>query len=105
MYIKKIVIVLLVLMLIPSANALLEDFFNDLKWDHMPLTYFITNEDECGSYETRKIEKGFAAIENASEGKVSFKKIKKPADIDVTCSFLEGCYKKWTDIREEEGVV
>ena len=30
-----------------------------LHWNHLPITYFITNEEECGDYETRKIQRAF----------------------------------------------
>ena len=84
-----------------------DDFYylDDLHWTHMPITYFIVNEEECGSYEANKIKKGFDAIENVTEGVVSFKKIDMFADIDITCSFIENCYKYEVDIREEEGIV
>ncbi|MBW2982243.1 hypothetical protein KY343_05160, partial [Candidatus Woesearchaeota archaeon] len=74
-----------------------------LHWTHMPVTYFIINEEECGDYETRKIIKAFDEIENATDGAVYFEKTDKPADIDIHCSFLEGCYEYNVDIREEEG--
>jgi len=76
-----------------------------LHWTHMPLTYFIVNEKECGSYEVNKIKKGFDAIENATNGVVRFEKTDRFADIDIYCSFLEGCYEYKVDIREEEGVI
>ena len=76
-----------------------------MHWTHMPVTYFIVNEEECGDYEARKIQRGFDAIEEATGGVVSFKKIDGEADIDVRCSFIENCYEKKVDIRKEEGVV
>ena len=74
-----------------------------LHWDHMPVTYFITNEDECGDYEARKIMKGFDMISEV-EG-ISFKQIDSAADIDIKCSFIEDCYEYKVDVRREEGVI
>ena len=77
-----------------------------LRWDHMPVTYRIMNEEECGGYESRKIQKGFDLIENATGAVVSFMKIEDgEADIEVSCSFIEDCYEKKVDVRAEEGVV
>ena len=91
-----------------SEPAVIEPAEPELRvvhWTHMPVTYYVTNEQECGDYEIRKIQRAFEAIEDATNNIVTFKKIDIPADIDITCSFLEGCYKKTVDIREEEGVV
>lgn len=80
-------------------------FLDKLHWTHMPITYFVVNEEECGSYEVNKIKKAFREIENATNSVVYFKKIDRPADIDITCSFLENCYEYKVDIRKEEGVI
>ena len=77
-----------------------EDLIKELHWTHMPVTYFIVNEEECGDYEVRKIGRAFDAISNATNSVVSFEKVDYPADIDITCSFLEGCYEKKVDIQE-----
>ena len=93
----------------PGKEAeLMEDEFysvEKLHWTHMPVTYFIVNEEECGDYEARKIQKAFDEIKNAANGAVSFKKSDKPADIDIYCTFLEDCYEYKVDIRKEEGRV
>jgi len=72
-----------------------------LHWSHMPITYHIMNEDECGGYESRKIQKSFKEIEEATNGAVKFKEVNEPADIDVKCSFIYDCYKSWVDVPEE----
>ncbi len=93
----------------PGKEAeLMEDEFysiDKLHWAHMPVTYFIINEEECGEYETRKIQKAFDEIEDVTNDIVSFKKSDNPADIDIYCSFLENCYEYKVDIRKEEGIV
>lgn len=71
-----------------------------LHWTHMPITYQITNEDECGGYESRKIQRAFKEVEEATNGVVNFKKIDEPADIDVKCTFIHDCYKSWVDVPE-----
>ncbi|MEE9525622.1 MAG: matrixin family metalloprotease [Candidatus Woesearchaeota archaeon] len=74
-------------------------------WKDMPITYYIVNEDKCGDYESRKIIRAFDEISDTTDGIVSFEKIDQPANIDITCSFIEDCYKVTVDIRREEGVI
>ncbi|MDP4012459.1 MAG: hypothetical protein Q8R00_02535 [Candidatus Nanoarchaeia archaeon] len=69
-----------------------QDTNNGLYWDHMPISYYITNEEECGSYETSQIKDAFNKIQSDTSNIISFKKIKEPADINVTCSFIKDCY-------------
>jgi hypothetical protein len=71
-----------------------------LHWGHMPITYYISNEEECGDYEARKIIRGFNEVENATKGAVFFEKIDQPADINIKCSFIEDCYRYWVDVQE-----
>jgi len=82
-----------------------EPKFDKLQWGHLPVTYFITNEDECGSYESRRINRAFEEVTTSTDGIVTFKKIEEDADINVTCTFIKDCYKKWTDVRREENIV
>ncbi|MBW2965626.1 hypothetical protein KY342_00815 [Candidatus Woesearchaeota archaeon] len=82
-----------------------KDEIEKLHWNHMPITYFIENKEECGDYETRKIRRAFDNVENASNGVVNFKEIEEPANIDVTCSFIEDCYEYKVDVRREEGII
>ena len=83
-----------------------EFYFSDkLHWTHMPVTYFITNKEKCGSYESNKIKRAFNEIENTTNGIIYFEERDGPADIDITCSFLEDCYEYKVDIRKEEGVI
>ncbi|MBR9691326.1 hypothetical protein GOV06_00925 [Candidatus Woesearchaeota archaeon] len=113
---KKLLIVFLILLIsgceyieedvaeeVPVVEEVVEEVIKEKHWTHMPVTYSI--DEGCGDYETRKIEKGFFEIENATNGIVYFEKADFPADIDVSCSFLEDCYKKWVDIRKEQGVI
>jgi hypothetical protein len=74
-------------------------YIDDLHWTHMPITYYIVNEEECGSYEVNKIKRAFDEVENTTYSIISFKKIDKPADIDITCSFIEDCYERKIDIQ------
>lgn len=85
-----------------------EDSFSSaegLHWTHMPVTYSIYNEAECGNYEVRKISRAFDAISSATGGKVHFEKVKAEGDIVFRCSFIEGCYELVTDIDEDAGLV
>lgn len=74
-------------------------------WEQMPVTYNIVSEKDCGSYETRKIEKAFQRIEGATKSTVRFQKTNTSANIEITCKYIKDCYKKEIDIRKEEGVI
>lgn len=76
-------------------------------WEDLPITYQIMNEDDCGDYETRKIHRAFAQIQEATNNVVQFQEVKnkEDADIELTCKYLQDCYKKKIDIRKEEGVI
>ena len=65
-----------------------------LHWSHMPVSYYIY--EECGKYEIAKMERAFDKIQTDSYGAIVFKKQNSSvvSDIEVRCSFLEGCYKK-----------
>jgi len=94
----------------PVVKVVAEDgdmFKNNegLHWGHMPISYSIVNENECGSYESRKIERAFNLIEEETNKTVRFAKVNENADVDVSCSFIEGCYEKKVDVRSEEGIV
>jgi len=76
-----------------------------IKWASLPITYYVTNENKCGRFETRQIEKAFDRVTEATEGIVTFKKVDKPANIDVRCTLIEDCYSKSTDIQREGDTV
>ncbi|HLD40284.1 MAG TPA: matrixin family metalloprotease [Candidatus Nanoarchaeia archaeon] len=78
-----------------------------VQWENMPITYHIINEQDCGSYESRKIHHAFENIENATDKVVQFQKVdnKEDANIELTCKFIKDCYQKKIDIRKEEGVI
>lgn len=82
------------------------DFEDDdrLKWKHMPINYTITNKEECGDYEVRKIQRAFKQIQEATNNTVRFQEINHEADIDITCTFIEDCYEHKIDIRRDEGI-
>ena len=93
-----------------SINKTLEDTgkpeTKKLHWTHMPVTYNIHNRahmlKDCGRYESNKIKRAFDRIENATNGIVNFKEVdnQKEADIVLTCSLIEDCYKTKTDISD-----
>ncbi len=72
-------------------------------WAHMPVTYSVLNEGECGSYESTRIRRAFGEIMNATNNVVSFRKVNstESADIEITCSFVENCYKTSTEITDD----
>jgi len=78
---------------------------NDLHWTNLPVTYYITNEEECGAYEVNKINRAFNEMEEATNGTVIFNQINRPANINLTCFFLENCYEKKIEIDEEKGLI
>ncbi len=79
-----------------NEKSIGDDFYyiEDVHWTHMPITYYITNERECGKYETYAIKWATDLITNSTEGIVKFEKINKSADINFKCSYLEDCYKE-----------
>ena len=74
-------------------------------WTHMPLTYKILNKEQCGTYESSKIKRGFDKIQKATNNTVSFKETTEEADIELRCSFIENCYKFEIDIDREAGTI
>lgn len=73
----------------------LEDAYSnitELHWGHMPLTYSIEDEDECGN-ETNTIIISFKIIQNSTENVISFNKTSdfQNADIKIDCK-LVGTY-------------
>lgn len=94
--------------LIVDGNNIKENVesYGQLHWENMPVTYYITKEI-CENYETNKIKKGFAKIQDVTNEIVYFKEVKdsKEANIYIHCSFLEDCYKYEVDIRENENMV
>lgn len=81
------------------------DFTSSFRWEAVPVTYNILNEEECGSYQINKIRRAFDIIENATEGIVAFKLVRMNANIDISCSFIEDCYQSRTETRKEDGVI
>ena len=76
-----------------------------VKWEKMPITYQIMNQDDCGDYETRKIHRAFERIQEATDKVVQFKEVIEDANIELTCKYIKDCYTKKIDIRKEEGIV
>lgn len=74
-------------------------------WKDLPITYKITNEDDCGDYESRKIRRAFNQIQDATNNIVPFKEVQQDAYIELTCKYIKDCYQKKIDIRKEEGVI
>ncbi len=93
---------------VSEEPAVMEDNFSsaeELHWTHLPVTYSIQNEEDCGDYEVRKIGRAFDAISSATGSKVYFGKVKAEGDIVFRCSFIEDCYKLVTDIDDDAGLV
>ncbi|MBI2142909.1 hypothetical protein HYU20_01025 [Candidatus Woesearchaeota archaeon] len=96
----------------PTAEAVrpgIEDEFSHVgrpHWGHMPLTYSILNEEECGRYESNRVRRALAGITNVTGNVVSFRKANasEAADIEISCTFIEDCYKVTTDITDEYSV-
>lgn len=76
-----------------------------VRWEKMPITYQIMNQDDCGDYETRKIYRAFERIQEATDSAVQFKEVDHDASIELTCKYIKDCYYKKIDIRKEEGVI
>ncbi len=74
---------------------------NRLHWAHMPVTYRILNEEECGRYESTRIRRAFSAITNVTNSVVYFAQANDSADIELTCVFIEDCYKKSVEIYSD----
>ncbi len=72
-------------------------------WRHMPLAYSILNEEECGKYESNRIRRALADITNVTSNVVSFRKANasETADVEITCTFIEDCYRITTEITDE----
>ncbi len=76
-----------------------------VQWEKMPLAYQILNKDDCGAYETRKIGRALARIQEATNNVVQFQEVEEDANLEFRCKFIKDCYKKKIDIRREEGVI
>lgn len=95
----------------PAAEVVrpsIEDEFSHIgrpHWGHMPLTYSIMNEEGCGRYESNRIRRALADVMNVTNNVVLFKKANgTAADIEITCTFIEDCYKVTTEITDEYSV-
>jgi len=55
------------------------------RWDHMPLTYHLVNEYDCGSNEAKRIRKAFSIIQEQSEEAVTFVENDNEWDIEIEC--------------------
>ena len=73
-------------------------------WTHMPVTYRILNEEECGGYESNRIRRALSALTNATNGIVYFAQANDSADIEFTCIFIEDCYEKFVEIYSDHVV-
>lgn len=68
-------------------------------WEEMPLHYYITNEDECGDYESRRIRRAFSELQEATNDSVRFEELNETLlldtqpDINLSCSFIKDCYE------------
>ncbi len=76
-----------------------------VQWESMPITYQLMNEEDCGSYETRKIQRAFKQIQDTTNNVVRFQQVQENASIELTCKYIKDCYQKKIDIRREEGVI
>lgn len=78
-------------------------YIKKLHWPHMPVTYFMENEEGCGRYETNRIKKAFRDISNATGNAVVFAQANDSgsADIEIRCTFIEDCYELSTDIYDD----
>lgn len=93
----------------PAVEAVkpgIDDEFSHVNkphWGHMPLAYSILNEEECGKYESNRIGRALADITNVTDNVVSFRKVNnnETADIEVSCTFIEKCYKVSTEITDD----
>ncbi len=98
------VIFLIWIMFTPDSNITGDTIYNqeeleDLRWDHMPVTYKIINEKECGTYEPAKIRRAFLEIEESTDRIVFFEEVDSSPDIEISCSFIEDCYEKTIDVE------
>lgn len=75
-------------------------------WGHMPVTYSVLNEKECGAYEANRIKRAFADITNSTNGAVYFRKVNstESADIGISCSFVENCYRTSVEVYTDYSI-
>lgn len=88
---------------VPQDSGI-NDYFSYVSkphWTHMPLTYKILNDEECGRYETTRIRRAFSDLTNATNGAVYFAQLNDSADIQLTCIFIDDCYKRSVEIYPE----
>ena len=78
-----------------------EETINKLHWENLPVKYNIINEKVCGSYQSNKIKRAFDKIENATNKVVQFEKVDSGANIEISCTFIEDCYKKTVEITDD----
>ncbi len=80
---------------INNETLLTEDYksSDEIKWDHMPITYRYIDTSEfvstCKEYIKERINKAFNEITNATKGIVSFKRLNEQEsgeDITINCS-------------------
>lgn len=96
----------------PAAEVVrpsIEDEFSHIDrqhWGHMPVTYSVLNEKECGAYEANRIKRAFADMTNSTNGAVYFRKVNstESADIGITCSFVENCYKIYVEVYTDYSI-
>ncbi len=89
----------------PQEESVQDRFYyvSRLHWPHMPVTYFIDDEEGCGRYEANRIRRAFRDISNATGNAVLFAKANDSgsADIEIRCTFIEDCYELSTDIYDD----
>ena len=92
-----------------AISPVVKDKFSSVDkphWGHMPVTYSVLNEKECGAYEVARIERAFGDIINATNNVVSFMKVNSSAaaDISLSCTFVENCYRKSVEVYSDYSV-
>ncbi|MFH1503276.1 MAG: hypothetical protein ABIE36_01310 [Candidatus Diapherotrites archaeon] len=73
------------------------DSFSDIvevHWTHMPLSFNITNKEDCDEYEINGILESFEIIQNSTAGAVSFIETETKPDITLYCINVEEELKK-----------
>jgi hypothetical protein len=58
---------------------------DQIHWSHIPITYSLENQKDCGSQEIQRIKRAFEVIKNETDGKVSFIETNTLGDIQITC--------------------
>lgn len=70
----------------PEKNKTTNSTPSELRWEKMPLSYKIYDEDICGVHEINRIVWGFNQIENETNGILSFVRANGTTDIIIYCN-------------------